>query len=110
MNGTWREGASPAGEHGVSPEELAAALARWRESLESVKKSIDGATTAIGLLRSTLREMEPLWGSLGHLEKALTGTNWGEALDEAAARAEAALTDSASPPDAPAASSEEEVE
>jgi hypothetical protein len=42
--------------------------------------------------------MEPLWGSLGHLEKALTGTNWGEALDEAAARAEAALTDSVAPP------------
>jgi len=110
MNGTWREGASPAGDHGVSPEELAAALARWRESLESVKKSIDGATTAIGLLRSTLREMEPLWGSLGHLEKALTGTNWGQALDEAAARAEAALTDAATPLAAPAVASEEGTE
>jgi len=109
MNGTWREGASPAGEHGVSPEELAAALARWRESLESVKKSIDSATLAIGLLRSTLRETEPLWGSLGQLEKALTTANWGEALDEAAARAEAALTDSATPLAAPAASSEEEA-
>ena len=110
MNGTWREGASPAGEHGVSPDELAAALARWRESLESVKKSIDGATAAIGLLRSTLKEMEPLWGSLGQLEKALTGANWGQALDEAAARAEQALADSVAPPDASVASSEEEAE
>jgi len=107
MNGTWREGASPAGGHGVSPEELAAALVKWRESLQSVKKSIDGATAAIGLLRSTLREMEPLWGSLGQLEKALTAANWGQALDEVAAKAEEALADSATSLAVSSVSSEE---
>jgi hypothetical protein len=97
MSGTWRERTSPAGEPGTDAEQLVAAFARWRESLESVKKSIDGATAAVGLLRATLSEMEPLWGSLEKLEKALTTVHWGETLDEAAARAEEALAKSAGP-------------
>jgi hypothetical protein len=72
-------------------ERMAAALAAWCQSLESAKKSIDEATAAVGLLNATLREMAPVWRSLGQLQKALTEIDWAEAMDEATAAAEEAL-------------------
>jgi hypothetical protein len=78
-------------ERGTDAEQPAAAFAAWRQSVESIKKSIDEATTAVGLLNATLREMAPLWHSLGQLQKALTDVDWAEAIDEATAAAEEAL-------------------
>ena len=72
-------------------DQMAAALAAWRQSLEATKKSIDDATTAVGLLNATLREMAPLWRSLGQLQKVLTDVDWAEAMDEATVAAEEAL-------------------
>lgn len=78
-------------EPGTDAERMAAALAAWRQSLESAKRSIDEATTAVGLLNATLRDMAPLWRSLGQLQRALTDVDWAQAMDEAAAAAEEAL-------------------
>jgi hypothetical protein len=91
MRETARETAPQVIEPGTDTKQLAAALAAWRQSLESAKKSIDEATTAVGLLNATLREMAPLWRSLGQLQKALTDIDWAEAMDEATAAAEEAL-------------------
>jgi hypothetical protein len=91
MRETSRERAAQSAEPGTDTERLAAAFAAWRHSLESVKKSIDEATTAVGLLNATLREIAPLWRSLGQLQKALTDIDWAEAMDEATAAAEEAL-------------------
>jgi hypothetical protein len=86
-----RERATPAAEPSIDAQELTAALAAWRQSLGSVRRSIDEATAAVGLLNATLREMAPLWRSLGQLQKALTEIDWAEAMDEATAAAEDAL-------------------
>ncbi len=64
----------------AEPERLAIALATWRETLMSVKESVDEATAAVGLLRATVQEMAPLWRSLGELDKALGDIDWPEAL------------------------------
>jgi hypothetical protein len=97
MPDTSGERAPHAAEAGTDASDLAAAFAAWRQSLESVKKSINEATMAVGLLNSTLREMAPLWRSLGQLQKALADIEWTEAMDEAAAAAEEALTRPAAP-------------
>jgi len=91
MRETSRETAAQVVEPGTDAEQLAAALAAWRQSLESARKSIDEATAAVGLLNATLREMAPLWRSVGQLQKALTDIDWAEAMDEATAAAEEAL-------------------
>ena len=91
MRETSRETAPQTLEPGTDAERVAAALAAWRQSLESAKRSIDEATTAVGLLNATLREMAPLWRSLGQLQRALTDVDWAQAMDEAAAEAEEAL-------------------
>jgi hypothetical protein len=91
MRETPQEKAAQAVEPGTDAEQLAAALAAWRQSLESAKKSIDAATAAVGLLNATLREMAPLWHSVGQLQKALTDVDLAEAMDEATAAAEEAL-------------------
>ena len=91
MRETSRGKAPQTVEPGTDAEQMAAALAAWRQSLESAKKSIDEATTAVGLLNATLREMAPLWRSLGQLQMALTDIDWAEAMDEATAAAEEAL-------------------
>jgi hypothetical protein len=91
MRDTSRETAPQVAEPGTDTEQMAAAFATWRQSLESVKKSIDEATTAVGLLNATLREMAPLWRSLGQLQRALTDVDWAQAMDEATAAAEEAL-------------------
>jgi len=91
MRETSRETAPQLVEAGTDTERMAAAFAAWRHSLESVKKSIDEATTAVGLLNATLREMAPLWRSLGQLQRALTDVDWAQAMDEATAAAEEAL-------------------
>jgi hypothetical protein len=97
MRDTSGERAPNAAEAGTDTSELATAFAAWRQSLESVKKSINEATMAVGLLNATLREMAPLWRSLGQLQKALTEIEWTEAMDEAAAAAEEALAKAAVP-------------
>jgi len=91
MRETSRETAPQILEPGTDAERMAAALAAWRQSLESAKRSIDEATTAVGLLNATLREMAPLWHSLGQLQRALTDVDWAQAMDEATAAAEEAL-------------------
>jgi hypothetical protein len=91
MRETSRETAPQILEPGSDAERVAAALAAWRQSLESAKRSIDEATTAVGLLNATLRDMAPLWRSLGQLQRALTDVDWAQAMDEAAAAAEEAL-------------------
>ena len=91
MRETSQERAAQVVEPGTDTEQLAAALAAWRQSLESARKSIDEATAALGLLNATLREMAPLWRSVGQLQKALTDIDWAEAMDEATAAAEEAL-------------------
>jgi len=88
---TSQERAAQVVEPDTDTEQLAAALTAWRQSLESARKSIDEATAALGLLNATLREMAPLWRSLGQLQKALTDVDWAEAMDEATAAAEEAL-------------------
>jgi hypothetical protein len=101
MRETSQETAPQIAEPGTDPERMAAAFGAWRHSLESVKKSIDEATTAVGLLNATLREMAPLWRSLGQLQRALTDVDWAQAMDEATAAAEEALakaTDLRPPP------------
>jgi hypothetical protein len=95
MRDTSPERAPQAAEADTDASELAAAFAAWRQSLDSVKKSISEATMAVGLLNATLREMAPLWRSLGQLQKALTEIEWTEAMDEAAAAAEEALAKAA---------------
>src|SRR3990172_6540481 len=90
MSTNSRERTAPAAQQDAESE-LAAAFAAWRGSLESVQKRVEDATAAIDLLRAPLREMAPLWRSLGQLEKALTEIDLTEALDGAAARAEEAL-------------------
>jgi hypothetical protein len=91
MRETSRERGPQIVEPGTDTEQLAAAFAAWRQSLESAKKSIDEATAAVGLLNATLQEMAPLWRSLGQLQKALTEIDWAEGMDEATAAAEEAL-------------------
>jgi hypothetical protein len=91
MRETSREGMAQAVEASADTEQLAAALAAWRQSLESAKKSIDEATAAVGVLNATLREMAPLWHSVEQLQKALTDVDLAEAMDEATAAAEEAL-------------------
>jgi hypothetical protein len=111
MPDTSGERAPHAAEAGTDASDLAAAFAAWRQSLESVKKSISEATVAVGLLNATLREMAPLWRSLGQLQKALTDIEWTEAMDEAAAAAEEALAKAAVPrPTLVAVSEEPETE
>ena len=107
MRETSRGGAAQIAEPGTDTEQLAAAFAAWRTSLESARKSIDEATTAIGLLNGTLREMAPLWRSLGQLQKALTDVDWAEAIDEATAAAEEALAKATGLRPSPVALSEE---
>jgi hypothetical protein len=107
MRETSGERAPQVVEPGADTEQLAAALAAWRQSLESAKKSIDEATAAVGLLNATLREMAPLWRSLGQLQKALTDVDWAEAMDEATAAAEEALAKATAFPPPPVAFSEE---
>ena len=107
MRDTSREGAAQVVEPSADTEQLAAAFAAWRQSLESAKKSIDEATTAVGLLNATLREMAPLWRSLGQLQKALTDIDWAEAMDEATAAAEEALAKATGLRPSPVAISEE---
>ena len=106
MRETSQERAAQVVEPGTDTEQLAAALAAWRQSLESARKSIDEATAAVGLLNATLREMAPLWRSVGQLQKALTDIDWAEAMDEATAAAEEALTKATGPRPLPAAVSE----
>ena len=86
---------APTEEPSLDTEGLAAALAAWRRSLESVRKSIDEATASVGLLNATLREMAPVWRSVGQLQKALTDVDWAEAIDEATAAAEDTLSKAA---------------
>ena len=95
MRETPPKRAAPAADPSLDTEGLAAALAAWRRSLESVRKSIDEATTAVGLLNATLREMAPIWRSVGQLQKALTEIDWAEAIDEATAAAEETLAKAA---------------
>ena len=72
-------GQEEAGANGSrTPQEVAQALVTWRESLQSVKRSIDEATQAVSTLRTTLLEMAPLWRSLGELEQALKDIQWEE--------------------------------
>jgi len=101
------ERAPQAAEAGTDASELATAFAAWRQSLDSVKKSVNEATMAVGLLNATLREMAPLWRSLGQLQKALTEIEWTEAMDEAATAAEEALAKAAAPRPTLVAASEE---
>ena len=97
MSATSRERAAPTAGPVTDSERLAAAFVAWRETLTSVKKSVDEATAAVGLLRTTLHEMAPLWRSLGQLEKAVTSVDWAEAMDEAAAEVEESLAKATSP-------------
>jgi hypothetical protein len=92
MSGTPREIAPPAA---ADQNQIVAAFTRWRESLESVRRSIDEATAAVGLLRATLHEMEPLWGSLEQLEQALSASDLAGAIHQAAAAAQEAVAKSA---------------
>jgi hypothetical protein len=110
MRQTSQESAGKNAEPGTDTEQLAAAFVTWRHSLESVKKSIDEATAAVGLLNATLREIAPLWRSLGQLQKALTDIDWAEAIDEATATAEEALAKAAGLRPLPVAVSEEPEE
>lgn len=84
MSATSRERAAPTAGPDTDRERLASAFVAWRETLTSVKKSVDEATAAVGLLRTTLHEMAPLWRSLGQLEKALASVDWAEAMNEVA--------------------------
>jgi len=95
MRETPPDPAAPAAEPSLDTEGLAATLAAWRRSLESARKSIDEATTAVGLLNATLREMAPVWRSVGQLQKALTEIDWAEAIDEVTATAEETLAKAA---------------
>lgn len=95
MGETSREKTAQVVESGTDAEQLVAALAAWRQSLESTKKSIDAATEAVGLLNATLREMAPLWHSVEQLQKTLNDVGWAEAIDRATAAAEEALTKTA---------------
>ena len=88
MSGIPREIAPPTA---TDQHQIVAAFTRWRESLESVRRSIDEATAAVGLLRVTLREMTPLWRGLEQLEQALTGSDLAGAIDQAAAAAQEAV-------------------
>jgi len=87
--------------------QIAAAFTRWRESLESVRRSIDEATAAVGLLRATLSEMAPLWRGLDQLEQALSARDLAGAIDEAAAAAQEVVAKSASLAPQPVAYSED---
>ena len=93
MSGIPREIAPPTV---TDQHQIVAAFTRWRESLESVRRSIDEATAAVGLLRATLREMTPLWRGLEQLEQALTGSDLAGAIDQAAAAAQEAVARAAS--------------
>ncbi len=88
------------------PEDVSRALSAWRESLVSVKRSIDEAVQAVGALRATLLDMAPLWSSLGELERALKDIRWEDAPVaatklEAAAPAPAAVEEAAVSTEAP---------
>jgi hypothetical protein len=107
MSGTPGENASPTAEPVAEGERLNAAFTAWRETLLSVKKSIDEATAAVGLLRATLSEMAPLWSSVDQLEKALTKIDWPKAIEEATCAAEEALAKTPSTQPQPDAVSEE---
>lgn len=85
MSGIPREIAPPIA---TDQNQIAAAFTRWRESLESVRRSIDEATTAVGLLRASLQEMAPLWRSLEQLEQALNSSDLAGAIEQAAAAAQ----------------------
>lgn len=78
--GNVRRRPTPRTDATAEPEQLAAALATWRETLMSVKESVDEATVAVGLLRATVQEMAPLWRSLGELGNALGEIDWPEAM------------------------------
>ena len=93
MSGIPREIAPPTA---TDQHQIVAAFTRWRESLESVRRSIDEATAAVGLLRATLHEMAPLWRGLDQLEQALTGGDLAGAIDQAAAAAQEAVAKAAS--------------
>jgi hypothetical protein len=93
MSGIPREIAPPTG---TDQNQIAAAFTRWRDSLESVRRSIDEATAAVGLLRATLHEMAPLWRSLEQLEQALTSSDLAGTIDQATAAAQEAVAKSAS--------------
>lgn len=103
MSGIPRDIAPPAA---TDQNQIAAAFTRWRDSLESVRRSIDEATAAVGLLRATLKEMAPLWQSLEQLEQALTASDLAGAMDQAAAAAQEVVAKSAGLAARPAASSE----
>jgi methyl-accepting chemotaxis protein len=93
MSGIPREGPPPTA---TDQHQIVAAFTRWRESLESVRRSIDEATAAVGLLRATLNEMAPLWRGLEQLEQTLTATDLAGAIDQAAAAAQDIVAKSAS--------------
>ena len=89
-------GATPTNERTTERERLAATFTAWRETMLSVKKSVDEATAAVELLRTTVREMAPLWRSLGQLEQSLAGVDWAEAMD-GASEVEESLAKATSP-------------
>jgi hypothetical protein len=97
MSGRSPARVAPTAEPAADRERLAAAFVAWRETLVSVKKSVDEATAAVGLLRAAVREVAPLWRSLGQFEEALAGIDWAEAMDEAAAEVEESLATSTGP-------------
>lgn len=99
MSGIPREMAPPAT---TDHDQIVASFNRWRESLESVKRSIDEATAAVGLLRATLSEMAPLWRGLEQLEQALTDGDLTEGISQAAAGAQELAAKSAGPAPQPA--------
>jgi hypothetical protein len=92
MSGLPRDIAPPTA---TDQHQIVAAFTRWRESLESVRRSIDEATAAVGLLRATLQEMAPLWHGLEQLEQALSSSDLAGAIDQAAAAAQQAVAKSA---------------
>lgn len=103
MSGRSPARPEPTAEPAVDRERLAAAFVAWRETLLSVKKSVDEATGALRLLQATVRETAPLWRSLGQLEEALDGIDWAGTIDEAAAKVEESPATSTTPqPLAPA--------
>jgi hypothetical protein len=89
-------GATPTNEPTTERERLAATFTAWRETMLSVKGSVDEATAAVELLRATVREMAPLWRSLGQLEQSLAGIDWAEAMD-GASEVEESLAKATSP-------------
>jgi len=114
MSRTSREGATPKTEPATDRQHPAAASAAWHETLMSVKKSLDEATTEIRLLRTTFHEMAPLWRSLARFERALTDIEWPDGMNGAAEPDKlSAETTSAQPqavaiPEEPAAAGPEE--